>query len=157
MSRPLHSHKPRLHSQHLHVSPTALISHSGGKRGSSAKDLKFPLPLDLFPTLRKNGGVYMASILKLPLFPQVSLAQAIFSHFCGGMFPPGACLFPGITKPPFHFSSLPTPWDPPPQPFLPPSTQPFLGRAPTARGEAVRLPTVFQREGGVREQRREGV
>lgn len=151
---------PPLHSRDLPVAPTALTPKAQATAGRQRPALLLSQrPLS---NLLKNGERGQALHSQVNPFPQLSPAQAIFSHFffflgwnvfLRGWFGPSR-----VIKPPFHFSSLPTPCVPPPQPSSRRRRSRFPGRSPTARGEAVSWPTVFQGPGrGPREERREGV
>lgn len=132
------------------VSPTALIPQRRGKcppQGQTFPLSRGPQPSagpghGLQPSEQRRGGP-RPWILKLALFRNYHLHR--FSHlFAVHRFLSGLPLEePG---PPFPASRLRG--SPP---------QPSPGRPPKACGQAVRRPTVFCREGGAREQRRERV
>lgn len=98
------------------------------------------------PTFRTTARWTQALDSEVGPFPQLSPAP-LFASFCGAPFPHWAGLLPPEDPgPPFPASRLRG--SPP---------QPSPGRPPKACGQAVRRPTVFCREGGAREQRRERV
>lgn len=103
----------------------------------------------------KNGEVGQALHSEANPFPQTPPAQAIFSHlFFGGMFPPGVGLFPQEEpRPPFHFSSLPTPCDPPPQPSSRRHRRRFRGDHPRRAGRRLERQRFSSARGGGRGRR----